>query len=135
MKHASSLWQDHPGIHPIKLNKLSPMSHHFDDRWRLRDLPRFEPQGLWYPLLYYKVTPEWWNTKFKSWFGAQPAWPHINPHTVNEDNMIWALKLGSNRLQVLHHLCYTSADAICFDDVNDLIKLGFYLRDEDPLHA
>ena len=135
MKHASSIWQEHPGIHTVELSKLSPMSARKDNRWYWRDLPKMMDDGMWYPLLYYKVTPEWWNTKFKSWFGAQPAWPYINPPTVNEDGMIWALKLGSNRLQVLQHLCYTSADAICFDDVNDLIKLGFYLRDEDPLHA
>jgi hypothetical protein len=30
---------------------------------------------------------------------------------------------------------YTSADAILFDDVNELIKLGVYLREEDPLNG
>ena len=135
MRHCSSLWQDHPGIHSIELNKLSPMNHHQDNRWYWRDLPKVIDEGMWYPILYYKVTPEWWNGGFKSWFGANKAWPHINPPVVCEDGMIWALKTGSNRLRCLKFMGYTSADAILFDDVNELIKLGVSLREEDPLHG
>ena len=135
MKHASSIWQEHPGIHTVELSKLSPMSHHLDNRWYWRDLPKVIDEGMWYPILYYKVTPEWWNGGFKSWFGANKAWPHINPPVINEDGMIWALKTGSNRLRCLKFMGYTSADAILFDDVNELIKLGVSLREEDPLHG
>lgn len=134
MKHCPSIWQDHAGIHPVDLDLLSPMSYHLDDRWRTRDLPRFTNDGLWYPLLYYKVTLDWWTKKFANWFSANPGWPYINPPIVNSDGFIWALKLGCNRYRVLKHLGYTSADCILFDDSNKLVELGFYLRDEDPLH-
>lgn len=135
MKHASSIWQDHPGIHTVELHKLSPMSARKDNRWYWRDLPKMMDDGMWYPLLYYKVTPEWWNTKFKSWFGKSESWPGINPPVVNEDGMIWALKTGSNRLKCLKFMGYTSTDAILFDDVNTLLKLGEQLREKDPLHG
>lgn len=118
----------------MELSRLSPMSYHVDDRWRTRDLPRVQQDGLWYPLLYYKVTWDWWTEKFASWFSANSGWPYINPPTVNEDGYIWALKLGCNRYRVLKYMGYTSADAILFDNSNDLVKLGFYLRDKDPLH-
>jgi len=134
MRHCASIWQDHPSIHSVDLDLLSPMSYHLDDRWRTRDLPRFKNDGLWYPLLYYKVTLDWWTKKFASWFGANPGWPYINPPRVNSDGFIWALKLGCNRYRVLKYLGYTSTDCICFDNSDDLVKLGFYLRDEDPLH-
>jgi hypothetical protein len=135
MKHASSIWQEHPGIHTVELSKLSPMSARKDNRWYWRDLPKMMDDGMWYPLLYYKVTPEWWNTKFKGWFGSSESWPGINPPVVCEDGMIWALKTGSNRLKCLKFMGYTSADAILFDDVNTLLKLGEQLREKDPLHG
>lgn len=111
------------------------MSARKDNRWYWRDLPKMMDDGMWYPLLYYKVTPEWWNTKFKGWFGSSESWPGINPPVVNEDGMIWALKTGSNRLKCLKFMGYTSADAILFDDVNTLLKLGEQLREKDPLHG
>ena len=135
MKHASSIWQEHPSIHTVELSKLSPMSARKDNRWYWRDLPKMMDDGMWYPLLYYKVTPEWWNTKFKGWFGKSESWPGINPPVVNEDGMIWAVKTGSNRLKCLKFMGYTSVDAILFDDVNKLLKLGEQLREKDPLHG
>ncbi len=135
MKYANSIWQDHPGIHAVELSKLSPMSARKDNRWYWRDLPKIMDDGMWYPLLYYKVTPEWWNTKFKSWFGNSESWPGINPPIVNNDGMIWALKTGSNRHKCLKFMGYTRADAILFDDVNSLLKLGEQLREKDPLHG
>ena len=111
------------------------MSAHKDNRWYWRDLPKMMDDGMWYPLLYYKVTPEWWNGGFKGWFGSSESWPGINPPVVNEDGMIWALKTGSNRLKCLKFMGYTSADAILFDDVNTLLKLGEQLREKDPLHG
>ena len=135
MKHASSIWQEHPGIHTVELSKLSPMSHHLDNRWYWRDLPKVIDEGMWYPILYYKVTPEWWNGGFKSWFGANKAWPHINPPVINEDGMIWALKMGTNRLQALKFMGYDSVDSVCFSNSDQLVAAGIQFRDEDPLHA
>ena len=66
---------------------------------------------------------------------AAKAGHGINPPVVNEDGMIWALKTGSNRLKCLKFMGYTSTDAILFDDVNELLKLGEQLREKDPLHG
>jgi hypothetical protein len=49
--------------------------------------------------------------------------------------MIWALKMGTNRLQALKFMGYSSVDAVCFKDSNELIKIGLWLRDEDPLNV
>lgn len=131
--HMNSIWRD-DRIHSVDLDRLSPMSYHPDERWRTRDLPRMHKDGMWYPLLYYKVTFEWWDKKFRNWFGGTPAWPYINPPTVNNDGYIWALKIGCNRYLCLKHMGYTSADCIIFSDVNELIQTAIYYREQDPLH-
>lgn len=130
-----SLYQDYPNIHVVNLEKLSPMSWHDDQRWFWRDLPQIQDNGLWYPLLYYKVTPVWWNNKFASWKSAYPSWDKINPPVINEDGNIWALKMGTNRLTALKFLGYNTCDTICFKTANALIKVGVYFREEDPLHV
>lgn len=135
MKHCDSLWQDHSGIHRVELDKFSPMGWHADNRWYWRDLPRIIDDGLWYPVLYYKCTPEWWNTSYKSRKGSLPMWEHINPPTLNEDGKIWGVYMGTNRLQCLKFMGYTSVDAIECSNQNSLVQLGLYLREEDPLHA
>ena len=129
-----SQYQDYPDIHVVELEKLSPMSWHNDQRWFWRDLTQIQDDGLWYPLLYYKVTPMWWNNKFASWKSAYPSWDKINPPVINEDGNIWALKMGTNRLTALKFLGYNTCDTICFKTANDLIKVGVYFREEDPLH-
>ena len=52
--------------------------------------------------------------------------------TVREDGLIWALKMGTNRLQALKFMGYTSVDAVCFPNSNELIKVGLYPREKDP---
>ena len=128
--HCSSHFQS-KDVHPVDINKLQPMVYHMDHRWKTRDLPSVKKYGLWLPLLYYKVTPEWWNTNYKSNKGAYDYWEIINPPVVNEDGMIWAVKIGSNRLHVLKHLLYTSVDAICFLDSDSLVQYHFKLKEID----
>ena len=62
-------------------------------------------------------------------------WPHINPPVVNEDDMIWGVYMGTNRLQCLKFMSYNSVDSIECKGQAQLIELGIWLRDEDPLHA
>ena len=135
MKHCTAKYRDLQNIHSVPVNSLSPMTWKDDNRWAWRDLPKIIDNGLWYPLLYYKVTPEWWNTKFASWKMYKDMWEKINPPTVCEDGMIWALKMGTNRLQALKFMGYSSVDAVCFKDSNELIKVGQYLRDQDPYNV
>ena len=113
------------------------MDGHDDERWKWRDLPRIKEQGLWYPLLLYKVSPEWWNTKFMSW-RPKIKTPYQSP-VVNEDEMIWAIKIGSNRYLCALHLGYTHIDGIMFENqagkaADACVKLGVWLRECDPLN-
>ena len=135
MKHCSAVYQNLEGIHSVDLESLSPMTWKDDQRWYWRDMPRIIDSGLWYPLLYYKVTPTWWSGGFEEQKGAYPSWEKINPPAVCEDGMIWALKMGTNRLQALKFMGYTSVDAICFKNSDELIKVGLMLREEDPLNV
>ncbi len=135
MKHCTAKYRDLQNIHSVPVSNFSPMTWKDDNRWAWRDLPKIIDNGLWYPLLYYKVTPEWWNTKFASWKMYKDMWDKINPPIVCDDGMIWALKMGTNRLQAIKFMGYTSVDAICFEDSNELIKVGQWLRDEDPYNV
>ena len=135
MKHCSAKYQDMEDIHSVPLEKFSPMTWKDDNRWYWRDMPRIIDNGLWYPLLYYKVTPEWWNGGFEEQKGAYSSWEKINPPTINEDGMIWALKMGTNRLQALKFMGYTSVDALCFKNSNDLVKIGIMFKEKDPVNV
>jgi len=135
MKNCASIWQDHPGIHAVELSKLSPMGWHPDNRWYWRDLPKIMDHGLWYPLLYYKCTPAWWNKSYFSRKGATQMWEHINPPVVNNDGMIWGIYMGTNRLKCVKFMGYDSVDCIECSDQSALIDLGNYLKNKDPLHA
>lgn len=135
MKHCTAKYRELEDIHSVPLLNFSPMTWKDDNRWAWRDLPKIIDNGLWYPLLYYKVTPDWWNTKFASWKMYKDMWEKINPPTICEDGMIWALKMGTNRLQALKFMGYSSVDAVCFKDSNELIKVGQYLRDQDPYNV
>lgn len=119
-------------IQPYELSKLTMMDCQKDERWRTRDLPRVEAHGLWYPIMLYPVTPEWWHGPYKKWRNTTDL-IHEEP-VINEDGMIWAIKVGNNRYQCAVHLGYTSIDAIMFDNCHDCIKLGIWLRDCDPLN-
>jgi hypothetical protein len=132
MKHCSVLYRDLSGIHSVDVTKFTPMTWKDDNRWYWRDMPTIMDEGLWYPLLYYKVTLDWWNGPFAEIKSVYPSWDHINPPIVNDDGMIWAVKMGTNRLTALKFMSYTSVDAICFPNSNELIKVGLYLRDENP---
>ena len=128
--HLQSKWRD-PRIQPFLLSKLTPMDLHKDERWLTRDLPRIERDGLWYPIMLYRVTEEWWNGGFKNW---RPKSSHYVDPIVNEDGLVWAIKMGSNRYQCAKHLGYESIDAIMFDHSDDCVKLAAWHRDCDPLN-
>ena len=129
-KHLQSKYRD-PRIQPYELAKLTPMDLHSDERWCTRDLPRIVEYGLWYPLALYKVTPAWWHGSFAKWRPKNNR--YIEP-VVNEDGLIWAIKMGSNRYQCAVHLGYNTIDAIMFDNPNDCIKLTVWFRECDPLN-
>lgn len=130
MSTLKSIWRD-PRIERFALANLTPMDTHSDLRWKTRDLPNISLNGLWYPILIYKVTPDWWNQKYLKW--RPKTYYDIKP-IVNNDGMIWAIKMGSNRYFCAKHLCYKFIDGIMFDNSDDCVKLGVWFRECDPLN-
>lgn len=130
MSTLKSIWRD-PRIERFALDNLTPMDTHGDLRWKTRDLPNISLNGLWYPVLIYKVTPDWWSQKYLKW--RPKSYYDIKP-IVNHDGMIWAIKMGSNRYFCAKHLCYRFIDGIMFDHSDDCVKLGVWFRECDPLN-
>lgn len=129
-KHLSSQWRD-PRIDIFPLDKLTPMCLHDDGRYLTRDVPRIASQGLWYPILLYKVSSSWWSEHFAPYPNGGC---NLLPPVIDEDGMIWAVKMGSNRWEAARHLGYDTIDAIMFDHSDDCVKLGVWHRECDPLH-
>jgi hypothetical protein len=128
--HLQSQWRD-PRIQPYTLSKLTPMDLHTDQRWKTRDLPRIEQDGLWYPIMLYKISPYWWHNMYCRW--KPKEYEHTRP-IINEDGMIWAVKMGSNRYQCAVYLGYNTIDAIMFNNSDDCVKLAVWHRECDPLN-
>lgn len=125
-----SKWKD-PRIQSIPLTLLTPMDIHSDNRYLTRDLPRIKSQGLWYPLLVYKVNPNWWNNIFVKHRPAKCLW---QDPVVNSDGYIWAVKMGSNRYQCARDLNYDAVDVIICNDANECVKIGKWFAQCDPLN-
>lgn len=128
--HLKSKWRD-PRIRRYKLSKLTPMDLHDDERWLTRDLPNIEKNGLWYPIMLYRVHPSWWETHYSKWRSKNCF---INEPIINADGYIWAVKMGCNRYQCAVHLGYNTIDAIMFDNSDDCVKLAVWHRECDPLN-
>ena len=70
MKHCSAIYNDLRGIkctgdiHSVELRKLSPMTWYDATGWFWNDFSKILNTGLQYPLLYYKVSPTFWQGKF-----------------------------------------------------------------------
>lgn len=130
MKTLHSKWRD-SRISAVDLDKLTPMDLHLDNRYLTRDLPRIQTDGLWYPLLVYRVDPVWWNNIWVKHRSAQCRYLHP---VVNSDNTVWAVKMGSNRYQTALALGYTAVDVIICEDANQCVKLGKWFAQCDPLN-
>lgn len=130
MKTLHSIWRD-TRIIAAQLSVLTPMDLHNDNRYLTRDLPAIRKHGLWYPLLVYTTTLDWWNNKFSKHRSAQCF--YIDP-MVNSDGYIWAVKMGSNRYQSARDLGYTAIDIIMCDNADECVKLGKWFAQCDPLN-
>lgn len=130
MNTLHSKWRD-PRIEICRLDLLTPMDVHGDDRYLTRDLPRIRSQGLWYPLLVYSVTEHWWHNKYLSWRpkSLKPVIP-----TVDRDGKILAVKMGSNRYQCARDLGYEAVDIIVCNSSDECVKLGKWYAQCDPLN-
>lgn len=128
--HLSSQWRD-PRIIPARLDDLTPMDLHLDDRYLTRDLPRVRDSGLWYPLMVYRPDPVWWENVWKKTRGDTI---HHNEATLHPDGSIWAIKMGCNRWQAAKDLHYTSIDVILCESSDEAVRLGRWYAQCDPLH-
>lgn len=129
-KHLNAIYLD-PRTKAFRLDTLTPMDLHNDDRWITRDLPSIQTNGMYYPILLYKITLDWWNTRYKKLYSSLNR--HATP-IINDDGLIHAVKVGSNRYQCANHLGYETIDAIMFDSQEECIQWGIYFRDCDPLN-
>jgi len=135
MNNLECLYREHPNIKPTPLHKLSPTTYHMDGRWEWRDLPSLQKDGLIYPILYRKVTPEWWNKTFTNAFKHLECWDKIKDPKINEDGMIWSISLGNNRIICAEHLGYDHIDAIFFDNLPKLVKYTHFIKEQNPYKA
>jgi len=126
------LYREHPDIKPVHLGKLSLSSYHMDHRWQWRDLPSIKMDGMKYPILYDRVTPEWWENTFTGCFSYKDDWDIINPPNIHIDGYIYLVRIGNNRVKVAEHLCYDHIDGIYFPVLKDLIEYNQFLK-TDPL--
>lgn len=132
MKPLECLYREHPDIAPVPLKKLSISSYHTDGRWEWRDLPRIQQDGMWYPVLYDRVTPEWWDKTFTGCFSYKDDWDIINPPNIWEDGYIYLVRIGNNRIKVAEYLRYDHIDGIFFPVLKDLIKYHQFIKNTDP---
>jgi hypothetical protein len=131
MKTLHCKWND-DRINSVRLNKLTPMDLHRDNRYLTRDLPRIKEDGLWYPLLVYKADPDWWNNTWVKHRSSRCT--YIDPR-IASDGFIWAIKMGSNRYQSAVHLGYDAIDIILCNDANECVKLGKWFAQCNPLYG
>ena len=131
MKTLHCLYQ-HLDIKPVPLSQVSLASYHMDERWKHRDLPSITNDGMWYPVLYDRVTPEWWDNTFTGCFSYREDWKFINPPTIHSDGFIYLIRIGNNRIQVAEHLEYDAIDGIYFPILKDLIEFNQRIKTERP---
>lgn len=129
-KHLSAIYKD-PRISVFRLDTLTPMDLHNDDRWQTRDLPSIQSNGMYYPILLYKMNLDWWNNKYKKHHSSLNR--HAKP-IINSDGLIHAVKVGSNRYQCACYLGYKTIDAIMFDSQEECIQWGIWFRECNPLN-
>ena len=134
MKTLHCLYQ-HLDIKPVPLSQVSLASYHMDERWKHRDLPSITNDGMWYPVLYDRVTPEWWDNTFTGCFSYREDWKFINPPTIHSDGFIYLIRIGNNRIQVAEHLEYDAIDGIYFPILKDLIEFNQRIKTEDPYNV
>ena len=103
-----------------------------DGRWEWRDLPRIQRDGMWYPVLYDRVTPEWWDNTFTGCFSYKDDWDIIKNPTICDDGFIYLVRIGNNRVKVAEHLGYDSIDGIFFPVLRNLVQYSQLIKNTDP---
>lgn len=131
--HLKSKWRD-DRIIEVDLNKLSPTSVYADHLHRTLVSPTMQIDGLYYPLCCVKFTAMEWVRRVV--YGTnQDEGQRLYPPVVNEDNFIWAIKMGCNRWHSAKEFGYTSIDCIFFDNTDDAVKMARWHQQCDPLHT
>ena len=122
--HCQSLYRD-SRIQEVELAKLSSLFAHSNERFMWKVLPTMRDQGMYYPLAVCKIDEKLFNNQYTG---------NIQPNiVVNEDGLIWAIKMGSNRYDAALHLGYKSIDIIIYPTLNDCVTWDRYFQYENPL--
>jgi len=129
--HLQSLWRDER-ITILDLDCLTPSTVHGDLRHRTKVMPTLKSQGLHYPLLCTKFTPNEYQIRVVQGTNKQSA-SRLLPARINSDGLIWVVKMGCNRYQAALELGYTQIDCIFFDNTDDCVKMARWFEQCNPL--
>lgn len=131
--HLKSLWRD-DRIIEVPIVKLSPTTVHANNRHQTKTSPTISSEGLCYPLCCVRFTAMEWVRRVVYGTNADSA-SRLYPPVINEDNFIWAVKMGCNRWHSARELGYTSIDCIFFNHTDDAVKMARWYEECDPLHT
>ena len=123
--NCQSIYRD-SRIQTVPLSKLSPMTLHKDGREQWKTLPTMKEQGMWYPIHVCKVDERLWVAQAISGISRKPI--------INEDGMIWGVKMGCNRFVTAEMLNYTTIDCIIHPTLDLCVQWARYFQHVDPLH-
>jgi hypothetical protein len=126
-----SIYRDNRIVH-IELSKLSPMDLHRDQRFKIKVVPTMQTQGLHYPLSCVKFTPAQWDRQMRNHNEAHRLYQR--PGIVNDDGVVWAVKMGCNRFEAAEYLGYTSIDVIFFQHTDTAVQWARWFEQCDPVN-
>ena len=131
--HLASKWRDER-IVEVDLNKLSPTTVHANFKHRNKTTPIIKAEGLFYPLCCVRFTAMEWVRRVVYGTNKDSA-SRLYPPIINDDNFVWAIKMGCNRWHSAKELGYTSIDCIFFKHTDDAVKMARWYDQCDPLHT
>lgn len=124
--HMFSLWK-HQNLQRLKLEELSYLTYHKDARWKWRDLPEIQREGLITPITVWRMTVKQYYTQLK-YYQKQ----NIPPEPVIvEDDKIYGVKAGNNRIRVAKFLGFVTIDAMVFDDHTQAVRFANWIKKVD----
>lgn len=129
--NCQSIYRD-SRIKAVPMNKLSPMSTHGDGREQWKTLPTMKSEGMYYPIHVCKVDEKlWYNQVMRI---APELQALQRQPIVNEDGLIWGVKMGCNRFLTAEMLEYDSIDCIIHPTLDLCVQWARYFQHIDPLH-
>lgn len=129
--HCASKWRD-PRIKVFNISDLTMGSFHADNRYKWRDLPSMQSNGMNYPLTVFAADEDYY---WKNIFGtAMSDLKQRLPQPKILNDKIFVIKGGNNRYLAAKELGYTTIDCLVLDSHKEAILWMRYLNQCDPYH-